>query len=137
MGADHLAERISDTVYLERLAALRAGAQAAAAPRPASIDGEKAVARIRAMVTTWPRLTDREKADVAHAIYARVDVLGRSILGAELTPAAYAIALDQALPEFVRLEWRPRQVLGTGTPTLVRIPIAGRDEWLAAATRSA
>jgi len=137
LGADHLAERISDRVYLERLAALRSDVHAAALPRPASIDADGAVERIRAMAATWPRLTEEEKADVAHAVYARVDVLGRSIVGVELTPSAYALALDQALPEFVRLDWRPRQVTRTDTPTFVRIPIIGREEWLKAARHSA
>jgi DNA invertase Pin-like site-specific DNA recombinase len=129
LAADHLAERVGDAGYLEQLAALRAEQRAAQSPRPPTVDAESAIERIRAMGASWPRLTEAERADVAHLIYARVDVLGSRIVGVELTPAAYAIALDQALPEFVRLEWRPRQGPGPQAQT-GRVPIYGRRDRL-------
>jgi hypothetical protein len=132
LAGDHVAQRITDRVYLERLAALRAEAQAAAAPRSTSIDPDAAVERIRTMAATWPAMTEAERAELAHAVYARIDVLASSVVGAELTPAAYAIALDQALPEFVRLQWRPRQVPGPHAQT-GRIRIYGRRERLRSA----
>lgn len=133
LAGEHVAQRITDAVYLERLAALRSEISAAAAPRTPAVDVDGAIARIRAMGATWPAMTAEERAQVAHAVYARVDVLGHSIVGVELTPAAYAIALDQALPEFVRLEWRPRQVAGSHVQT-ARVRIYGRRDRLRAAT---
>jgi hypothetical protein len=52
-------------------------------------------------------------------------------VAAHLMPTGGAHGLVLALPEQVSGHWRPRQVPGTGTPTLVRIPIVGRTEWLA------
>ena len=69
-----------------------------------------------------------------HAIYERITVAGREIVGVRLAAAAYAHGLALALPEKVALA-RPT---GFG-PALAtyRIPIEGRDEWLAAARRPA
>lgn len=71
------------------------------------------------------------KAELLHAIYDRIVVAGRSFVGACLTPAAYAYGLARALPEEVVMA-RPTGV-GHALATYDRIPIDGRDEWLAAA----
>jgi hypothetical protein len=58
-------------------------------------------------------------------------VVGRSIVAARLTPAAYSNGLALALPDAVMA--RPE---GAGRAlTAYRVPIEGRDEWLAAAAR--
>ena len=54
---------------------------------------------------------------------------GREFVSARLTPAAYAHGLALALPEIVA-KARPT---GVGPALATRIPIEGRDEWLAAA----
>ena len=70
------------------------------------------------------------KADLLHAIYERIVVAGRLFVSARLTPAAYAHGLALAMPEKVAMA-RPT---GVGRAiTTYRIPIEGRDEWLAAA----
>jgi hypothetical protein len=69
-----------------------------------------------------------------HAIYERITVAGREILGARLTLEAYAHGLALALPEKVVMA-RPTGV-GRALATY-EIPIEGRDEWLAAARRLA
>jgi hypothetical protein len=70
---------------------------------------------------------------VIHAIYERIFVEGPRFLGPRLTPAAYRRGLALALPEAVMA--RPT---GVGRAiTTYRIPIEGRDEWLAAARRLA
>lgn len=126
LAGEHIAQRITDAVYLERLAALRSEAERAAAPKPSRVSGDAAVDAVRQMAGLWVDATPEERAQVAHTVYARVDVLGRQIVGAELTPAAYEIGLDQALPEVFRLDWRPRQVPGQQVQT-TRIPIYGRS----------
>ena len=71
-----------------------------------------------------------EKADLLHAIYDRIVVAGPSIKSVRLTPAAYAHGMALALPEKVAMA-RPT---GVGRAiTTYRMPIEGRDEWLAAA----
>jgi hypothetical protein len=69
------------------------------------------------------------RADLLHAIYDRILVKGRSIVAARLTPAAYSNGLALALPQVVMA--RPE---GDGHAlTTYRMPIEGREEWLAAA----
>ena len=69
-----------------------------------------------------------------HAIYARIVVTGRTIGSIRLTPSAYAHGLAVALPDKVEMA-RPT---GVGRAiTAYRMPIEGRDEWLAAARRLA
>jgi hypothetical protein len=69
-----------------------------------------------------------------HAIYERITVAGREIVGVRLTAAAYAHGLALALPEKVEMA-RPTGV-GRAISTY-ELPIEGRDEWLAAARRLA
>lgn len=135
LAADHLAQRITDAVYLERLAALRAEADRATTPKRSTITAAAAIDAVRQMAALWADATPEERAQVAHSVYARVDVLGRDIVGAELTPAAYELGLDQALPEVFRLNWRPRQERGPQEQT-ARIRIYGRSARLRA-SRSA
>ena len=69
-----------------------------------------------------------------HAIYERISVVGPEIVGLRLTVAAYAHGLALALPEKVAMA-RPT---GVGHAlTAYRMPIEGRDEWIAAARRLA
>ncbi len=69
-----------------------------------------------------------------HAIHERITMAGPKIVGVRLTQAAYEHGLALALPEKVEME-RPTGV-GRAISTYT-IPIAGRDEWLAAARRLA
>ena len=92
---------------------------------------DRAVEWLRALAETWTAADVPEaKADLLHAIYERIVVAGRSFVSARLTPAAYAHGLALALPEKVVMA-RPTGV-GRALATY-RIPIEGRDEWLAAA----
>ena len=69
-----------------------------------------------------------------HAIYDRITVAGPEIVGVRLTHAAYAHGLALALPEKVELARRT----GVGRAiTGYRMPIEGRDEWIAAVERLA
>jgi hypothetical protein len=71
-----------------------------------------------------------EKADLLHAIYERIVIVGPQIVRVRLTSAAYAHGLALALPEKVEMA-RPT---GVGRAiTTYTLAIEGRDEWLAAA----
>jgi len=78
-----------------------------------------------------------EAAELVATLYDRIEVRGLEFVRVYLTPSAMANGLAFALPEQASRLERPRRVMGTGTPTLVRIPIVGRKEWLEAAMRSA
>ena len=89
---------------------------------------------LRVLADTWLNADVPEaKADLLHAIYDRIIVVGRSIVAARLTPAAYSNGLALALPQVVMA--RPE---GAGRALATyRIPIEGHDEWIAAARRLA
>ena len=75
-----------------------------------------------------------EKADLLRAIYERVVVAGPEIIGVRPTQVAYAHGLALALPEKAVMA-RPT---GVGRAlTAYRMPIEGRDEWIAAVERLA
>jgi hypothetical protein len=87
-----------------------------------------------ALAETW-QTTDlvEEKSDVIHAVYERIVIEGPRFVGLRLTPAAYRHGLALALPDAVMA--RPT---GLGHAlTAYRMPIEGRDEWIAAVERLA
>jgi hypothetical protein len=58
---------------------------------------------LRVLADTWVKADIPEaRADLLHAIYDRIVVVGRSIVSARLTPAAYSNGLALALPQVVR-----------------------------------
>jgi hypothetical protein len=132
-GVGHVGGGIGDEAYLERLKQLRAAVAATEGDAQDGVSADRAVEWLRALAETWTAADVREaKADLLHAIYERIVVAGRSFVGARLTPAAYAHGLALALPEEVVLA-RPTGV-GRALATY-RVPIEGRDEWIAAAAR--
>jgi len=74
------------------------------------------------------------KAELLHANYERIVVTGRKIVSIRLTPSAYAHGLALALPDKVA---RARPTGVGHALTAYRMPVEGRDEWLAAARRLA
>jgi hypothetical protein len=70
------------------------------------------------------------RSELLHAIYERIVVAGREFVSARLTTAAYAHGLALALPEQVA---RARPTGVGHALTTYRIPIEGREEWVAAA----
>ncbi|MEO8461716.1 MAG: hypothetical protein ABI555_00760 [Chloroflexota bacterium] len=74
-----------------------------------------------------------EMADLLHAIYERIVVVGPEIVSVGLTPDAYVHGLALALPQDVRA--RPTGV-GRAIATY-EVLIEGRDEWLNAVRRLA
>ena len=74
------------------------------------------------------------RADPLHPIYELIVVAGPEIVRVRLTPAAYTHVLALALPEEVAMA-RPT---GVGQALIAyRLPIEGRDEWIAAVERLA
>lgn len=135
LALEHVGGGISDQMYLERLKELRATLAATEATALEGVPAERAVEWLGALAETWTAADVREaKADLLHSIYERIVVAGRSFVSARLTPAAYAHGLALALPEKAVMA-RPT---GVGRAlTTHRIPIEGRDEWIAAARRLA
>jgi len=127
LALEHAAGRLTDEAYLAGIRRLREEVERAGAPRPSGVTADEAIAAIADLSSLWVDATPEERARLVHAVYARIDVLGRSFAGVELTPWAYDIGLDQAMPELVRLEVRPRQGSGPHVQT-VRVPIYGRRE---------
>jgi hypothetical protein len=72
-----------------------------------------------------------ERSDLIHAVYERIVMAGPTFVTAHLTPAAYQHGMALALPLVVLA--RPT---GVGRAIAAYdMPIEGRDEWLAAASR--
>ena len=102
LALDHVAERIDDLAYLERLGQLRADLATLDAIPRGDLLAQRAVQWLRVLAETWVNADVPEaRADLLHAIYDRIVVAGRSILAARLTPAAYKNGLALALPQVV------------------------------------
>jgi hypothetical protein len=66
------------------------------------VPAKRAVEWLRVPAETWGSAEVPEaKADLLHAIYERITVVGRSIVSVRLTQAAYANGLALALPQVV------------------------------------
>jgi hypothetical protein len=135
LALDHAAGRLEDAVYLNRLRALRESKESLEVNASGAMSAEVALAWLRALSSTWSEADVPEtKAEVLHAIYERIVVTGRTIVSIRLTQSAYAHGLALALPTKVALA-RPT---GVGhTLTAYRMPIEGRDDWIAAVERLA
>lgn len=134
LALSHAEGVIGDAEYLAGVTALRQEEEAV--PEAPTVDAGRAVARLRDFAALWAGRSAEERAEMLHAVYARVDVLGPRFAEATLTADAEEIGLALALPERVSVAMaRPE---GPGHPlATVRIPIAGRRDWLAAARRTA
>jgi hypothetical protein len=130
----HAAERLTDDEYLARRADLLARRASLNDAGTTLVSSERAVEWLRVLGTTWRDADAPEaRADLLHAIYERITVAGPLITSVRLTPAANAHGLALALPEVVMA--RPTGV-GRALATY-RMPIEGRDEWIAAVERLA
>ena len=102
LALDHADGRLATDAYLERHARLRADLEEVDTKRPEELSAGRAVEWLRALAETWTRADITEaKADLLHAIYDRIVVVGRTIVSVRLTPAAYGHGLALALPEVV------------------------------------
>jgi hypothetical protein len=67
------------------------------------------------------------------ATYEHVTVRGSQVLRVKLTPMAEQVGLPALLPENMQVDWVMARRTGVGSAlTAYRMPIEGRDEWLAA-----
>ena len=102
LALDHVAERIDDSGYLERLGHFRVDLATVDATSRGDLHAKRAVEWLRVLADTWVNADVPEaRADLLHAIYERIVVVGRTIVGARLTPAAYSNGLALALPQVV------------------------------------
>ena len=102
LALEHVAERIGDEGYLARLGQMRAALAELDAVPHRDVPAERVVEWVRALADTWQRADVPEaKAELLHAIYERIVVVGRRFVGARLTPAAYDHGLAVLLPEVV------------------------------------
>jgi hypothetical protein len=135
LALEHAAARLDDAEYLARMARLRGELEIVGAQPARELPARRAVEWLDALAETWQK-TDlvEEKSDVIHAVYERIVIEGPRFVSLRLTPAAYAHGLALALPEKVAMA-RPT---GVGRAlTAYRMPIEGRDEWIAAVERLA
>ena len=127
LALDHVAERIDDSGYLERLGQLRSDLATVDATPRGDLPAKRAVEWLRILAETWVQADVPEaRADLLHAMYDRIVVVGPSIVSASLSPAAYSNGLALALPEVVMA--RPEGTEHT-PPTIV---IEGLDEMVQA-----
>jgi hypothetical protein len=104
LALDHVAQRLGDAAYLERLGHLRADLATVDATPRGALAANRAVEWLRALADTWVSADVPEaRADLLHAIYERIVVSGRKIVSVRLTPAAYAHGLALALPDKVAM----------------------------------
>ena len=102
LALDHVAERIDDSAYLERLGQLRVDLGTVDTTPRGDLPAKRAVHWLRVLADTWVNADVPEaRADIPHGIYDRIVVAGRSIVAARLTPAAYSNGLALALPQVV------------------------------------
>ncbi len=129
LALDHAASRVADAACLDRMAELRAQLAALETRTAAGTPASRAVEWLETLAETWQRAeVPEERADLMHAIYERITVAGLEIVGVRLTAAAYLHGLALAPPDAVMA--RPTGV--RRGITTYRIPIEGRNEWIAA-----
>lgn len=123
----------------------------ALAPIASEITSDQAIAYMRDFAATWADGGKREQADLARAVYERIEVRGPEFVALTLTPRAEAHGLALTLPESVNVRSTPnaatirkpvryeRESVGVrvGGEGLLLIPtpmpILRRSEWLHAA----
>lgn len=73
------------------------------APSAVGITSDQATAYLHNFADTWTRAGERERADLVHAVYQRIEVRGPGFAGVTLTPEAERHGLAIALPEQVNV----------------------------------
>jgi hypothetical protein len=136
---------MSERAFLAALRRLTKEDAAPFDPRPRkTADRAKGVEYIRDFATSWAKAKPPTKAAMIQSLYQEVVVRGEEFVSVRLTPEADARGLALALPEAVVVPtlptWGGGSNMALARPTGVgraittyRIPIEGRDEWVAAA----
>ena len=99
LALEHAEGRLGDEEYLRLSHAL--DDTPAPPPRDARVTPTQAVEYLRNLGLLWNRATEEERADLLHAIYARITVTRDGFVEAELTPEAYAHGLALTMREVV------------------------------------
>lgn len=131
---DVAAGRIGDEAYLARIATLRAQIESIdRQPARDGIDVDVAIGYVRNLAAAWRDADDDARTELAHAVYARIEVTPDAFRRIELTPEAYRHGLQAVLPRSVRVAMAP-PAGARNAVTTVRLPI---DERAARVARSA
>jgi hypothetical protein len=102
LALDHAAGRIGDDAYMSKVKEARSRLAAYDQPEAGHVPSKRAAAWLAALGETLQSADVPEaKADLIHAIYERIVVVGPEFVRAYLTPAAYAHGLAALLPEVV------------------------------------
>jgi DNA invertase Pin-like site-specific DNA recombinase len=102
LALEHAGGLLGDDAYLARMKLLREQRDSITERTTAGLPGHRAVEWLRALSESVQSAdVPKEKADLMHAIYERITVVGSEIVGVRLTAAAYAHGLALALPEKV------------------------------------
>ncbi len=135
LALEHAGGLLGNDTYLTRMKALREQRDAIVERTAPGLPGHREVEWLRTLGESFQAAdVPKEREELMHVIYERITVAGPEIVGVRLTQAAYAHGLALALPEKVEMA-RPT---GVGRAlTAYRMPIEGRDEWLAAVRRLA
>ena len=107
LALDHVAEWIDDSGYLERLGRLRVDLATVDVTLRGDLPAKRAVEWLQVLADTWVKADVPEaRADLLHAIYDRIVVVGRSIVSARL----HRLPIRTAWPSLcLRLSWRARR----------------------------
>jgi truncated hemoglobin YjbI len=102
LALDHAAGRVGDDAYMAKVKEARGRLAAFDQPEAGHVPSKRAAAWLAALGETLQSADVPEaKADLIHAIYERIVVVGPEFVRACLTPAAYAHGLAALLPEVV------------------------------------
>ena len=130
--------RITQEQFIAAIAVIDAAQDSRPVTTEPSVDAAQVAEVLRNFSTTWRQvgLPLKERQALIHAIYDSITVRGNDFVGVRLTPNAEAHGFTLALPE--QVECVLARPTGVGRAiTAYRMPIEGRDEWLAAARRLA
>ncbi len=103
LALDHVAERMSDAAYLDRLGQLRNELAMLGEPAAGPAQAERAAEWLRVIGEACVTADlPQERAELLHVIYERIVVAGPRFVSVRLTPVANAHGLALLLPEVVK-----------------------------------
>jgi hypothetical protein len=136
LALQHAADKIDDGTYLARMAELR-NARPVATESPA-VPADVAVSWLRNLAALWNAdgVTQDARAQLLRAVYERIEVTRDGLARVHLTADAHRRGLALVMPESVTVDRVMARPAGLGLTTaaaVVRVPIAGREDWAALA----
>lgn len=134
-ASDHAARRITTEAYIAQPVRLNTELDAlAVSPAPSSTlsDGDAIVRFLRDLNAAWAEVGEWERAKLVASVYDRIAVNDKEVVEVEFTDDAKRHGLAWALPEQVVVVMARPAGARRRQSTIVRVPIHGKAEWLAA-----